>query len=336
MQDIFNEIDSDAEGELDLDAALERYKKAGGKVYGEEDNNNKELQEDFKKQIAEAEPMVTSEPEPKSNVKTITDEAKVKLFEEKQKLKLVQSVMNDTEQVIFPGKIESLNLNILTKKSTKLGSLADIDTVDMSDWGSDSVVEKKAAINLPKLDPVGLAVAAQMIKTKKTRREFELSGWNRYMKGDEPGLPSWFVEDELEHMVPMNVNVDPEEVKFYAARDTALNARTLKKVMEARVRKQRRFKKTMGKIIKKTEAMAGSSHMSEFEKQQEIKNMYKKALKSREKKKVEYVVMSKKNSGKAPKGIKGKYKLVDPRLKKDVRAKMKLAKKKKTMGRGKK
>ena len=57
-------------------------------------------------------------------------------------------------------------------------------------------------------------------------------------------------------------------------------------------------------------------------------------MKTRAKKDTEYVVMSKKNHGSAPKGMKGRYKLVDPRLKKDVRAKMKLAKKKKTMGRG--
>ena len=37
----------------------------------------------------------------------------------------------------------------------------------------------------------------------------------RAMKGEEPGLPNWFVEDESENQVPMNVNVDPVSWLFY-------------------------------------------------------------------------------------------------------------------------
>ena len=62
-----------------------------------------------------------------------------------------------------------------------------------------------------------------------------------------------------------------KEVDYYKARDIALNARSIKKVMEARVRKQRRFKKTMMKVMKKAENMQGSSLLTEYEKQQEIK-----------------------------------------------------------------
>lgn len=48
------------------------------------------------------------------------------------------------------------------------------------------------------------------------------------------------------------------------------------------------------------------------------------------------MVMSKKMRGKKPKGIKGRSKMVDKRMKHDVRLKMKDLKKKKTVGRGKK
>ena len=50
-----------------------------------------------------------------------------------------------------------------------------------------------------------------------------------------------------------------------------MNARTFKKVMEAKARKKRRFKKTMQSIVKKAEATQGSSLMTEREKQDEIK-----------------------------------------------------------------
>ena len=29
------------------------------------------------------------------------------------------------------------------------------------------------------------------------------------MKGEEPGLPDWFKDDEIKNQAPMNVNVDP-------------------------------------------------------------------------------------------------------------------------------
>lgn len=65
--------------------------------------------------------------------------------------------------------------------------------------------------------------------------------------------------------------------------------------------------------------------------------MYKKAMHSREKKDREYVVMRKGDKGVKPKnkGTKGRYKLVDARLKSDVKAKLKTDKKKKTFGRKK-
>lgn len=187
---------------------------------------------------------------------------------------------------------------------------------------------------LPDLDAVGLALATEMVKTKKARRDMELKGWNRYMKGEEEGLPQWFKEDEEKNMAP-NLEPNAELVQYYTARDRAVNARTLKKVMEAKVRKQRRFKKAMQKVVKKTEALQGSSLMTDYEKQQEMKNLYKKAMHSREKKDRTYVVMKKGHKGQKPKGTTGRYKLVDARLKSDVRAKLKLDKKKKTYGRKK-
>lgn len=77
----------------------------------------------------------------------------------------------------------------------------------------------------------------------------------------------------------------------------------------------------MEKARKKAEAITDSLDMSEKEKAQHIKMIYKKALKKKEDK-VTYVVAKKGMKGRVrrPAGVSGRYKVVDKRLKKDKRS----------------
>lgn len=121
----------------------------------------------------------------------------------------------------------------------------------------------------------------------------------------------------------------------YKNRLQDINARPIKKVIEAKARKKKRMIKKMERAKKKVEAVMENADMSEREKSQQIKQLYKKAQ-TDGKKKVTYVVAKKHNTGKRmkrPQGVKGHYKVVDPRMKKDMRAQKA---KEKTKGRGKK
>lgn len=121
----------------------------------------------------------------------------------------------------------------------------------------------------------------------------------------------------------------------YKNRLEDINARPIKKVIEAKARKKKRMIKRMERAKKKVEAVMENADMSEREKAQQVRQLYKKAQ-SDGKKKVTYVVAKKHNTAKRmkrPKGVKGQYKVVDPRMKKDLRAQKA---KEKTKGRGKK
>merc|ERR1711973_602374 len=95
--------------------------------------------------------------------------------------------------------------------------------------------------------------------------------------------------------------------------------------------------KRLEKARKKAEAICDAVDVSEREKMQQIKSLYKKAGVGRKRKAEPQYVVAKKSLAakrmKSPAGVKGPYKIVDPRMKKDVRARKA---KEKTMARGKK
>jgi AdoMet-dependent rRNA methyltransferase SPB1 len=111
----------------------------------------------------------------------------------------------------------------------------------------------------------------------------------------------------------------------------ALNARPIKKVREAKDRKKFKAAQRLEKLRKKSALMAEDENMTEMEKAQGIAKLMSKAAKKKPRQEVKVVVARGGNRGIAgrPRGVKGRYKIVDARLKKDTRAEKRLAKKRK-------
>jgi len=186
-----------------------------------------------------------------------------------------------------------------------------------------------------KLNVEGLALATVMVQSQKSKRDLIDEGWNRYAFGDN-GLPVWFLDDEKKHM-KKPLPVPSQLVDEYKDSLKEINARPIKKVAEAKARKKKRAIKKMEKTKKRAEAILEKGDMTDTEKANQLKSLYKKATLTK-RKEVTYVVAKKFNSGKRmkrPAGLKGPYRVVDPRMKKDMR-KTKAASNTKGKGKGKK
>ncbi|RUS82410.1 hypothetical protein EGW08_009862 [Elysia chlorotica] len=186
------------------------------------------------------------------------------------------------------------------------------------------------------LDAEGLAIGAAMVQSRKRRREIVDAAYHRYMFDDQH-LPDWFTQDEQKHLKRQRP-VSKEEMEEYKLKQKAIDAQPIKKIAEAKARKKQKILKRTEKARKKANAITETVDVSEKEKWQQIKQVYKKAgLLKKTKPSVTYVV-AKKGAGRKvrrPAGVKGQFKVVDGRMKKDVRG-VKKAEARKSGGKGSK
>mmetsp|Transcript_20527 Transcript_20527/g.62605 ORF Transcript_20527/g.62605 Transcript_20527/m.62605 type:complete len:970 (-) Transcript_20527:306-3215(-) len=162
-------------------------------------------------------------------------------------------------------------------------------------------------------------VLGQMLLRPDKRRKLEDDGYNRYAFNDR-GLPQWFLDDERRYATPEGYGeVELPEDQLANAREylKSINSRTIKKVAEAKARKQRRMNRALTKVRKKANAVAEKSDMSEREKSKEVAKLYKSKLS--EKRPPKKLVVGKKfsSSGGGKSGRSVKY--VDKRTRSDTR-----------------
>ena len=177
-----------------------------------------------------------------------------------------------------------------------------------------------------KLDPEGLAIGSLLVQSKKKREALIEGAYNRWTHNDE-NLPDWFLQNESK-FCQKQLPVTKEMVQEYRTRLKEVNARPIKKIAEAKARKKMKALKKMEKARKKAESITDAMDVNSSEKVQQIKQIYKKAglLGKRKPTEVQYVVAKKSlaaKRAKRPAGVKGRYKMVDPRMKKDIRGEKK-------------
>jgi len=298
-------------------------------------------------------PLLMREAEEKEEQATEDVTSRAALWYQKDVFKDIESDADDEYDM------ENL-LNKNTKKPA-VDTAADVDRSDGedddsdTDSGVDSEVDDRSVAQQPTdgvkkvkggafeiapqekavgyLDAEALALGTAMKTSRKRKRDIIDDSYHRYSYGVET-LPKWFEEDESRHK-QRPLPITKEEVEMYKQRQREINARPIKKVIEAKAKKKDKMLKKLEKVRKRAEGVLDAADTSTKEKQNEIKGLYKRAgLMKKKREKVTYVVAKKSQAGrnyKRPDGIKGQFKVVDPRLKKDLRA---AKTKEKTKGRG--
>lgn len=174
-----------------------------------------------------------------------------------------------------------------------------------------------------------MALAQSMATGEKRSSDIVDDGFNRFAFRDTDGLPEWFLDDEGKHSNPVRPTTKAAALAI-REKMRAINARPIKKVMEAKGRKKYKAAQRLEKLRKKSALLLEDDALSERDKAGAIARLMSRATKKKPKQEVKLVVAKGPNRGISgrPKGVKGKYKIVDARMKKDVRAEKRLAKKK--------
>ncbi|SPO27792.1 probable AdoMet-dependent rRNA methyltransferase SPB1 [Ustilago trichophora] len=167
-----------------------------------------------------------------------------------------------------------------------------------------------------------VALAQALVNRQITKEDLMDQGFSKHNFVDKDGLPTWFLDDEQKHY-KANIPITKEAVQALRERQRALDARPIKKVAEAKARKKMRTLRRLEKAQQKAETINENEDISEKEKSSTINKLLAKSVKGGQKKKeVQLVVAKGVNRGLKgrPKGTKGRYKMVDPRMKKELRA----------------
>lgn len=173
-----------------------------------------------------------------------------------------------------------------------------------------------------------MALAQSLASGETTATDVADDGFNKFAFRDVDNLPEWFLDDEGKHSKP-NRPITAAAASAIKEKLRAINARPIKKVAEAKGRKKMKQAMKLEKLRKKSALLAEDEAMSERDKAQAISRMMSRAMKKKPKQNVKLVVAKGANRGISgrPKGVKGKYKIVDSRMKKDIRAEKRTAKK---------
>jgi AdoMet-dependent rRNA methyltransferase SPB1 len=189
----------------------------------------------------------------------------------------------------------------------------------------DNTIKVVAAKKFEDFDPddlaADLALAKKMIR-KKDREEILDLSFNKFNNFDYEGLPSWFVDDEKKHHF-LNLPVTKEEVQEMREELRAINERPIRKVLEAKFRKKHKLEKQLRKFKRGADAIFEEEGLDEKSKAKEVRKLKNKVVtadknKNTKKKiivgkKFKVVAPGKKTSGK-------KYRIVDSRSRKELRA----------------
>ncbi|KAG5958022.1 AdoMet-dependent rRNA methyltransferase spb1 [Claviceps cyperi] len=219
-----------------------------------------------------------------------------------------------------------------THRSDEVDSGDDFEVVkndNEKDWEEDKrLPDGKLDIDI--ITAEAMTLAHQLATGQKTSHDMIDDGYNRHAFRDKDGLPEWFMDDEGKHDKPQKP-ITKAAANAIKEKLRAFNARPIKKVREAQARKKFKAAQRLEKLKKKSDMLANDEGMTEKEKADSIAKLLSKAARKKPSQPAKLVIARGLNRGVQgrPKGVRGRYRMVDARMKKELRAQRRGAQKKK-------
>ena len=197
------------------------------------------------------------------------------------------------------------------------GSITFVKAEDKFDHCFDEE-EAKMALNTEE----GMSMATKLASGNRNNMREELidESFNRFAFSEKStDLPSWFAEDESKHNKPIKP-ISREVADAIKNKIKEINDLPIKKILEAKGRNKTRSLRRLEGLKKKAEAIMGSGEEGEKSKLVQISKMLRKSSVKREKPALVVASGLRRGLKGRPKGIKGRYKMVDRRMMKELRA----------------
>jgi AdoMet-dependent rRNA methyltransferase SPB1 len=164
-----------------------------------------------------------------------------------------------------------------------------------------------------------ITLASRLVNRQTTASKLIDEGFNRHSMNHKDGLPTWFLDDEAKHYKP-NLPATKESMAILREKQRELDARPIKKVAEAKARKKFKAHQKMEKAKKKADGLMEASDMTERDRANQVTKVMGRAHGKPKLAEKKLVVARGANRGVKgrPKGVTGRYKIVDSRMRKEV------------------
>ncbi|KAK3181089.1 AdoMet-dependent rRNA methyltransferase spb1 [Lecanicillium sp. MT-2017a] len=235
------------------------------------------------------------------------------------------------------GGLTDGNVKTLRKDSKQMATEGDAGTSqgarrvdEEEDWERRDTRREDGKLDIDIITAEAMTLAHQLASGQKTSQDAIDDGFNKLAFRDRDGLPDWFLDDESKHDKQLKP-ISKAAADAIKEKLRAFNARPIKKVREAKARKKFKAAQKLEKMKKKSDMLAADEGMTEKEKADGIAKLLSKAARKKPRQPARLVVARGANKGikGRPNGVKGRYRIVDSRMKKELRAQKRASQKKK-------
>ncbi|KAL7918183.1 Spb1 C-terminal domain-containing protein [Trichoderma austrokoningii] len=246
----------------------------------------------------------------------------------------VQASGTKTRQQVLPtekaAQAEALNGFASDDDESMDDNGFEVVRAENDDWEEKEKRRSDGRLDIDIITAEAMTLAHQLATGQKTAHDAIDDGFNKRAFRDRDGLPEWFIDDEGKHDKPQKP-ITKAAATAIKEKLRAFNARPIKKVREAKARKKFKTAQRFEKLKKKSDMLAADEGMTEKEKAESISKLISKAGKQKPRQPAKLVVAKGLNKGiqGRPKGVKGRYRIVDARMKKELRAQKRIQKRKK-------